>query len=225
MAPRPGKSASSVGQISDKRCVGVDGDRACDRHATDCQGHCSQNAHTAAEPISWRRAPNADKSSSGAGRDAAVRSSWRHGRCAALAFVSIDYGGEADQFGVTEHRHTLCLLANRVGSGADDEIAMGVMRGLAESGIWVPEDVAVVGFDDLPLSECGHRRSPRSTRISRGWAGAGSSFCRARQLALRAGASRPSGRSSSCAAARDRSRRNAGWRIHRSSWSRTSPRK
>lgn len=34
----------------------------------------------------------------------------------------------------------------------NDEIAMGVMRGLQESGRRVPEDVSVIGFDDHPLS-------------------------------------------------------------------------
>jgi DNA-binding LacI/PurR family transcriptional regulator len=35
----------------------------------------------------------------------------------------------------------------------NDEIAMGVMKGLAESGKSVPGDVSVVGFDNHPLSE------------------------------------------------------------------------
>ncbi|WP_035735440.1 LacI family DNA-binding transcriptional regulator [Glycomyces arizonensis] len=35
----------------------------------------------------------------------------------------------------------------------NDEIAMGVMRGLAEAGLRVPEDVSVAGFDDHPLAE------------------------------------------------------------------------
>ena len=35
----------------------------------------------------------------------------------------------------------------------NDEIAMGVMRGLADGGLRVPEDVSVVGFDDHPLAE------------------------------------------------------------------------
>ncbi|MDN4483503.1 LacI family DNA-binding transcriptional regulator [Demequina lignilytica] len=35
----------------------------------------------------------------------------------------------------------------------NDELAMGVIRGLADKGLAVPEDVSVVGFDDHPLAE------------------------------------------------------------------------
>lgn len=35
----------------------------------------------------------------------------------------------------------------------NDEIAMGVIRGLADKGVKTPEDISVVGFDDHPLSE------------------------------------------------------------------------
>lgn len=35
----------------------------------------------------------------------------------------------------------------------NDEIAMGVIRGLNDAGLHVPQDVSVVGFDDHPLSE------------------------------------------------------------------------
>lgn len=35
----------------------------------------------------------------------------------------------------------------------NDEIAMGVIRGLADAGRRVPQDVSVVGFDDHPLAE------------------------------------------------------------------------
>jgi len=36
---------------------------------------------------------------------------------------------------------------------ANDEMAAGLMRALAELGRHVPNDVSVVGFDDIPLAE------------------------------------------------------------------------
>ena len=35
----------------------------------------------------------------------------------------------------------------------NDMIALGAMKALQEMGIRVPEDVSIVGFDDLPFSE------------------------------------------------------------------------
>ncbi|PID98577.1 MAG: hypothetical protein CSA83_00535 [Actinomycetales bacterium] len=35
---------------------------------------------------------------------------------------------------------------------ANDELALGLMKALAERGITVPEDVSVTGFDDVPSS-------------------------------------------------------------------------
>ena len=44
----------------------------------------------------------------------------------------------------------------------NDMIALGAMKALTESGIRIPEDVSIIGFDDLPYSEIS---SPRLTTI------------------------------------------------------------
>jgi DNA-binding LacI/PurR family transcriptional regulator len=36
---------------------------------------------------------------------------------------------------------------------ATDYLAFGVLRGLADLGLRVPEDVCVIGFDDVPMAE------------------------------------------------------------------------
>ncbi len=50
------------------------------------------------------------------------------------------------------------IIKKRISRGFDfdgvfsnDEVAMGVLRGLAEAGIKCPQDVKVVGFDDIPF--------------------------------------------------------------------------
>ncbi len=53
----------------------------------------------------------------------------------------------------------------------NDEIAMGVMRGLRDGGKSVPEDVSVVGFDDHPLAAMW---SPALTTVKQDFAGLGS---------------------------------------------------
>lgn len=52
----------------------------------------------------------------------------------------------------------------------NDEIAMGVIRGLIDSGRNVPEDVSVVGFDDHPLAAMW---SPPLTTVAQDFAGLG----------------------------------------------------
>ena len=52
----------------------------------------------------------------------------------------------------------------------NDEIAMGVMRGIVEAGLRVPEDISVAGFDDHPLAELW---SPPLTTVKQDFAGLG----------------------------------------------------
>ncbi|MGN6760752.1 MAG: LacI family DNA-binding transcriptional regulator [Leifsonia sp.] len=53
----------------------------------------------------------------------------------------------------------------------NDEIAMGVIRGLVEKGKRVPDDVSVVGFDDHPLARMW---SPPLTTVDQDFVGLGS---------------------------------------------------
>lgn len=53
----------------------------------------------------------------------------------------------------------------------NDEIAMGVIRGLVDEGKRVPDDVSVVGFDDHPLARMW---SPPLTTVDQDFAGLGS---------------------------------------------------
>ena len=53
---------------------------------------------------------------------------------------------------------------------ASDLIAIGAMRALAEAGLQVPRDVAVVGFDDLPTARSA---SPALTTVSQDTSRAG----------------------------------------------------
>lgn len=52
----------------------------------------------------------------------------------------------------------------------NDEIAMGVIKGLTEAGLRVPEDVSVVGFDDHPLARMW---TPALTTVRQDFAGLG----------------------------------------------------
>ena len=53
---------------------------------------------------------------------------------------------------------------------ASDLIAIGAMRALAEAGRRVPQDVAVVGFDDIPAAS---RTTPPLTTVMQDIRGAG----------------------------------------------------
>jgi DNA-binding LacI/PurR family transcriptional regulator len=53
---------------------------------------------------------------------------------------------------------------------ASDLIAIGALRALAEAGIAVPEDVSIVGFDDIPAASLSH---PPLTTVAQDYARAG----------------------------------------------------
>ena len=52
----------------------------------------------------------------------------------------------------------------------NDEIAMGVVRGITASGLRVPDDISVAGFDDHPLAALW---SPPLTTVDQDFAGLG----------------------------------------------------
>ena len=56
------------------------------------------------------------------------------------------HGGYSCTKGVLEKHPTAVFAAN-------DEMAIGLYRGLAENGVSVPDDISVVGFDDIDLAE------------------------------------------------------------------------
>lgn len=68
--------------------------------------------------------------------------------------VQPDLVVEGDFTEGTAYELTLELLAHRPDAifAASDTMAMGVLRALRSAGLRVPEDVAVVGFDDLPAA-------------------------------------------------------------------------
>lgn len=83
------------------------------------------------------------------------------GHCAALraAGIEVDPQLQADAGDSTElvgHAATHALLARDVAIdaifAASDLLAIGALRALAERGLRTPEDVAVIGFDDIPMA-------------------------------------------------------------------------
>lgn len=72
-------------------------------------------------------------------------------------------GARGGEHGGDARRATAVFAGN-------DEIAMGVIRGLEDEGVRVPEDVSVVGFDDHPLADVW---SPAITTCRQDFAAAG----------------------------------------------------
>jgi DNA-binding LacI/PurR family transcriptional regulator len=77
---------------------------------------------------------------------------WRH----ALASAGLTPGPvlSGDWTPSSGYRHGVVLAGDRDVTAvfvANDQMAIGVLRAMAEAGRRVPEDVSVVGFDDLPL--------------------------------------------------------------------------
>src|SRR5665647_2214380 len=94
---------------------------------------------------------------------AARREGWRlaleeRGRPVPALMVEGDWtsrsGYQASRAMLSESRPTAVFAAN-------DQMALGLLRALHEAGLRVPEDVSVVGFDDLP--ESGYFTPPLTT--------------------------------------------------------------
>ena len=65
-----------------------------------------------------------------------------------IAYVDVRLGGRAEPgAGVQQRLRARLLVRQRV--AGDDDAATGVLLALRQAGLRVPEDIAVVGFDDL----------------------------------------------------------------------------
>lgn len=73
---------------------------------------------------------------------------WREALAEAGAPVSPVVRG--DWTAASGHRGVPALAAADAVFAANDQMALGVLRGLAETGRRVPDDVEVIGFDDVP---------------------------------------------------------------------------
>jgi DNA-binding LacI/PurR family transcriptional regulator len=96
---------------------------------------------------------------------AAVRmATWR--RCLAAAGLEVPeplVGAWTPRSGYEIGRELAADSAVTAVFCANDEMAFGLIRALREAGRRVPDDVSVVGFDDLPLSDFSH---PPLTTVS-----------------------------------------------------------
>ncbi len=100
------------------------------------------------------------------------------GLCAALtdAGIAVDPALQADALSHEESGRAAVRTLIDAGTGFDavfaasDLIAIGAMRELAEAGLSVPQDVAVVGFDDLPAASM---TNPPLTTLMQDLKGAG----------------------------------------------------
>ena len=102
---------------------------------------------------------------------------WRGcGAAFAEAGQSLDPALQVDAHSAEESGHDAALELVRRGRcfdalfAASDLIAVGALRALAEQGVSVPQEVAVVGFDDIPAARFSH---PPLTTVAQDTASAG----------------------------------------------------
>jgi DNA-binding LacI/PurR family transcriptional regulator len=92
------------------------------------------------------------------------------------AGLPIDLGLQADAITTEEagHEAALRLIGRDIPFdaifAASDLIAIGAMRAMEDKGLRVPEDVSIVGFDDIPAAALSH---PPLTTIAQDYARAG----------------------------------------------------
>lgn len=100
------------------------------------------------------------------------------GMCAVLREAGIEPDPALQRDAITTEEAGQAATADLIASGArfdaifagSDLIAIGALRALAEAGLSVPGDVAVVGFDDIPSASL---TSPPLTTIQQDMKGAG----------------------------------------------------
>ncbi|GAA3749654.1 LacI family DNA-binding transcriptional regulator [Salinactinospora qingdaonensis] len=118
----------------------VGGAYAATRHLLDCGYH---TVHHVAGPLDWLEAE---------GRV----TGWRQALTEADCPIPEPYYGDWSPRSGFEIGLRLAADSSHGVSAvfvANDQMALGVLRALAESGLRVPEDVSVVGFDDVPEAE------------------------------------------------------------------------